>query len=240
MARPSPVGRRAGRPLPSSRGIPVAPSLSLSATGHLHLDSGALAGLRLHGELSADAMRRGRASRPGRDDGRTRRTARGSKPQPSSAIRSSAPWPLRVRVTSTVLAPECRRALCSASWATRSTASSWAAGSARTLWAAKVTRAEWARSRTWACERRVATRPSSSRAAGRSSMTAARSSSAASAASAATWCSSSLARAGSRSTRAVAAWAVRRSEKSFWATASCSSWASRARSPAMVSSRLRS
>ena len=104
----------------------------------------------------------------------------------------------------------------------------------------KVTRAVCARSRTWICVRRVATRPSSSRAAGRSSTTAARSSSAASAASAATCCSSPLARAGSRSTRAAAAWAVSRSEKSFWLTASCSSWASRERSSAMVSSRLRS
>lgn len=49
-----------------------------------------------------------------------------------------------------------------------------------------------------------------------------------------------LARAGSRSTRVAAAWAVSRSEKSFWLTASCSSWASRERSSAMVSSRLRS
>lgn len=54
------------------------------------------------------------------------------------------------------------------------------------------------------------------------------------------WCSSSLARCRSRSTRAVAAWAVRRSEKSFWLTASWSSWARRERSSAMVSSRLRS
>ena len=41
-------------------------------------------------------------------------------------------WPRRARVTSTWSAPECRRALCRASWATRSSASSWAAGRART------------------------------------------------------------------------------------------------------------
>ena len=43
---------------------------------------------------------------------------------------------------------------------------------------------------------------------------------------------SSLARPGWGSTRAAAAWAVSRREKSFWDTASWSSWAIRARSPA--------
>ena len=83
------------------------------------------------------------------------------------------------------VAPECRRALCRASWATRSSAPGRAGGAVRSSSAAKVTRAEWARSRTWIWVRSVATRPSSSRAAGRSSTTAARSSSAASAARAA-------------------------------------------------------
>lgn len=80
----------------------------------------------------------------------------------------------------------------------------------------------------------MALSPSSSRAAGRSSTTTARSSSAASAASRATSASSARARTGSRSTSVAAALAVSRSEKSFCATASCRSWAMRARSPARV------
>ena len=67
----------------------------LSATGHLHLDRGALAGLRFHGQRAADAARpvahRDQAQVAARPADR-----RGSKPLPSSVTRSRAPWPRRV------------------------------------------------------------------------------------------------------------------------------------------------
>ncbi len=156
-----------------------------------------------------------------------RRTGRGSNPRPSSAIRSRAPWPFRGGpARRDGPAPECRSALCSASWATRSTASSWAAGRARTPPAREgdargVGAVQHLGLGAQGGDQAVLVQAGGAQLDDRGpqfvgGLRGERGRPA---------CSSSLARAGSRSTRAVAAWAVSRSEKSFWATASCSSWA---------------